>query len=709
MTAAPDLDIYLLPAPSPASRVVADHLVVPMHAELNARYGDDVWPLRPLTANPSKRAASIHWTSCPQEFRDQLRAAAWNLINGQLRPTFLATRPAMRSRIGADHIEATIRQWIKMAKWLRSRGISTLSRCGSPELHDYGMHLNNTGLSRSSVEQALGAVTRLWAFDQLSASPTGIGRPPWDELGNDDYLPQRSSDRGENTTEPLDERTIAALLVWAMHLVEDFADDIIAAYAEAARMTAAVAASRATPEGRAALEAYLRPLIQDGSPIPARRMKGRWMASRTYICAITGASCSQFDRFADEHRLTDLAAIRPGPSPLSVPITGQIDSRPWRKAIDLTEAANLMRHLGTAAFVVTAYLTGMRVQEVLGMRAGCCPDPAPAPATGDPRGDGWHLIRSREYKTATDEDGNHDSAGVEREVPWVAIAPVVRAIRLLERIVDHDGLLFCHDTHNVMATRPDTGSLKHAAISRRIADFVEWANDEAAAHQLPHQIISPDPHGTISPSRFRRSLAWHIARRPNGLVALAVQYGHLRTVVSGGYASRGRGGIHELLDVETVLAVADTVSGLREDLQAGIGVSGPAARFAITTAVSGPVFAGKAITATTARRLLANETAMLYDNPQALLLCHYKRDQALCHREGVRDTPSLHRCIPGCPNIIRTDRHAEQLRDRADVLRQQAAHVPHPVAERLLATAERLGGQADHHDLTRTVLNGAGR
>lgn len=265
-------------------------------------------------------------------------------------------------------------------------------------------------------------------------------------------------------------------------------------------------------------------------------------------------------------------------------------------------------------------------------------------------------------------------------MPWVAIGPVVAVIRVLERITGPGSLLFCHDTHNVMAARPDTGSLKPAALTRRIADFSAWANAEAEAQHLTRETIPPDRQGTITPSRFRRSLAWHIARRPGGLVALAIQYGHLRTVVSGGYASRGRSGIHDLIDVETVLAVADTVSGLRDGIQAGMGVSGPAARFAIKTAVSIPVFTGKAITATTARRLLANQNAMVYDNPQALLLCHYKREQALCHREGVKDTPSLHRCVPGCANMIRTDHHARQLR-----------------------------GRAEHHDRTRTVLDGAGQ
>jgi hypothetical protein len=140
-----------------------------------------------------------------------------------------------------------------------------------------------------------------------------------------------------------------------------------------------------------------------------------------------------------------------------------------------------------------------------------------------------------------------------------------------------------------------------------------------------------------------------------------------------------------------------------------MGISGPAARFAIKTAVSAPVFAGQAITATTARRLLASQNAMIYDNPQALLLCHYKRDQALCHREDARDTPSLHRCVPGCANMIRTDHHARQLRDRADALDMQAAHAPQPVAGQLRASAEQLRGQADQHDRTRSVLGGAGR
>lgn len=45
MTAAPDLDPYLLPMPGPASPVVLPHLACAMHAHLNGRYRDPVWPL----------------------------------------------------------------------------------------------------------------------------------------------------------------------------------------------------------------------------------------------------------------------------------------------------------------------------------------------------------------------------------------------------------------------------------------------------------------------------------------------------------------------------------------------------------------------------------------------------------------------------------------------------------------------------------------
>jgi hypothetical protein len=700
MTTAADLDPYLLPLPAPASPVVLPHLATSLHAHLNGRYADPVWPLAPLTENPSASKKTIRWALWPASLQDEMRLATWNLINGQLRPTFLQGHGSrMRSRLSLSDTYNTAGQWKQFARWLEDRGTGSLAECSASVLHDYGQHLRDTSHDRGPVLKSLVALTRLWAFDQLSASPSGIGRPPWDELGVDDYLPAVSTAGGENVTEPLAEQTLGPLLTWAMRMVDDLSGDILAGWAERQRLAGA-ARSSASTRGMAALQAYLRPMIAGQAPFPAVVIGGKPALARTYIGGVTGASPNQISQFIDREGLAAAAAQRPGPCPMDVPVTGQIAGKPWRAALDYDEALVLMRHLGTASFIVCAYLTGMRPGEILGLRTGCCPDPVPGP-DGQP---GRHLIRGHEYKTATDENGNHQSSGTEREAPWVAITPVVNAIRVLERMVPAGHLLFDHHAHDLPSSRAGTGSLKVTALRDRIEDFVTWANREAARHGLAGEDIPADPHGNIGLSRFRRSLAWHIARRPNGLVALAIQYGHMRTAfdwTTEGYGSRSRNGIHDLIDLETARAVADTVAALHDDLENGGGISGPAARRAIRAAATARRFAGTPITLASARRLLANEDAMIYDNPHALVLCHYKRDRALCHREGVKDAPSLDHCVPGCGNIARTDQQAAQLRDRALILENRAAHVPQPVGDRLRASAARLRDQAGKHDRTR--------
>jgi hypothetical protein len=144
-----------------------------------------------------------------------------------------------------------------------------------------------------------------------------------------------------------------------------------------------------------------------------------------------------------------------------------------------------------------------------GTSNGCCPGPEPD-ASGRI---GRHLIYGHEQKNATDEYGNHHSAGRERDVPWVAITPVVNAIHVLERMVEHGELLFSHAVHGAMAG-PGTGSLRSPALRVRIEDFAVWANAEAARHCLPGEVIPPDQHGAVGTRRFRRT--WHIARRPGG-------------------------------------------------------------------------------------------------------------------------------------------------------------------------------------------------
>lgn len=99
------------------------------------------------------------------------------------------------------------------------------------------------------------------------------------------------------------------------------------------------------------------------------------------------------------------------------------------------------------------------------------------------------------------------------------------------------------------------------------------------------------------------------------------------------YGARSRGGIHTVLDVETALAAADTAARLQDRLAAGERLSGPAARRALTAAAHIPRFEGRIVPRTfvhKARAYLARDGIVLYDNPEALLICAFKHDVAMC-------------------------------------------------------------------------------
>ncbi|KQW09257.1 hypothetical protein ASD08_39995 [Streptomyces sp. Root369] len=181
----------------------------------------------------------------------------------------------------------------------------------------------------------------------------------------------------------------------------------------------------------------------------------------------------------------------------------------------------------------------------------------------------------------------------------------------------------------------------------------------------------------------------------------------MRTVLdartSTGYGARGRRGIHGVLDVETALAAADTAARLRDRMAAGEKISGPAARRAVTGATQAPHFEGRIVPSTFARKVaayLARNGNVLFDNPDALLICAFKRETALCEPAPNATSPNVLDCRAGCGNMARTDTRASQLRDRADEIDQLAAHAPMHIGNRLRANAARLRQAAVTHAAT---------
>ncbi|RSN53992.1 integrase [Streptomyces sp. WAC 04229] len=682
-----------LPAvlPGPGSPAFLPERIVAAHHGPPPRYADAVWSLAALEGNPSSNPVRIFWNTYPAPLREQFRLLAWSLINRELPGHFIAARSAAwRTRVSSTAIYQTHLTWRHLARWLHAHGACGLAAC-TPQVFTDFINRSDQPRSRVEVQHQLTALTRLWALDTwCSPQPVGVSEPPFSRTV-EDFLPPHPAG-GENAIEPLAPATMGPLLIWALRTVEDFADDILTAHTARQTITAQAARTRATPAGRTAVRAYLAELVAQQRPLPATLALGRPALAQAYIAARTGAAPHQVQRVMREEseRLRPYLHAHPGPCPMDIPITGTVEGRPWTEAIDFYDATKLWRHLGTAAFIVANYLTGMRPSETLTLRRGACQ----ISETGPP------LLHAHTYKTAKAPDGTRLGSGQLRETPWVAVGPVVTAVSVLERMTGARPLLFDLDKHDPGGRHHRSGALSPEALRDRIEAFCLWANALADKLGRPGERIPEDPHGPIGTARFRRTLAWHIAHRPGGLVALALQYGHLRTAVSAGYASRSRDGIHDLLDIETARATADTLTRLHEDLENGDGVSGPAARRALHAAAQAPVFVGTLHTTRQAREVLANPQLAVHENQHSYLMCIYDPDKALCHRLGPRpQAPTLERCQPGCANIVRTDHHATRLTHEADRLEQHAASplTPPPLAQRLTTRAVRLRDLAAAH------------
>lgn len=156
--------------------------------------------------------------------------------------------------------------------------------------------------------------------------------------------------------------------------------------------------------------------------------------ANTYLASTLGVTTSQVARtpgiLTDELTPADF-----GPAPrLDVPLTARIGAAPWRETIGFDEVDVLMLHLSTAALICCAYLSGMRPEEVLALRRGCC--------TRVERDDGTvrFEIRGRHFKGVLDEDGNAIGESEQRADPWIVLEPAARAIAVVEELEDGEQL-----------------------------------------------------------------------------------------------------------------------------------------------------------------------------------------------------------------------------------------------------------------------------
>jgi hypothetical protein len=676
-----------------------------------SRFGDDIWDLSPLSRRQHEPGRRINWATFPPALRGSFKRAGWALIT-------LPTPEALLERAATSRVEhpstgtiaAVTEQWRRYATWLASRGITCLAEVDAACHDEWAAHLARLPAANRTRSRALSAVSTLWGYAPHLPPGDRIPMPPWEADGTRDYLPAEDG-RNENATAPIHPAVMSPLLVWALRFTEDFAPDILAALAEQQRLRSRIAV-RHSADAAARLAALLDEHARTGTPLPGETIKGRRSAACSYLAGLTGASLTQAHNAIRRAQLAVADA-----APLDVPITGMVHGRPWISHISYHQAQALTLRLAAACLVAAAYLSGLRPAEVLHLRVGCCPAPA-----DDGTGTVRYRLYGHHFKGIRDADGAPAPDGAARQ--WTVIPPVHTAIGILEQLTA-TGHLFplrpawlagaCPRTRQRPPAPPGTrGSRRRTgqvitarAANSRIAEFITWVNTYASEHGLDSEVIPTDPDGPVTLSRFRRTVAWHIARLPGGRIALAIQYGHLRTITSEGYSGRARHGLARVLDIETAATMAGYLQHISDRLDADDAVSGPAAARLINAARDAATrYEGMFLSPRQARALLADPGLQVHDNPRAFLACNYDPAMALCHPGRAAGKaaghPDLGRCNPACANVARTDEHITALTAETARLRAEAASplAPEPIRQRLTQRAAALEQIAERHART---------
>ena len=477
-----------------------DRLPDTVDAEAVSRFGDLRWDLSPLDTNDHQVHDSLNWQLLPLPLRSSFRRAGWTLVNLPTPNELLQSRTARRRKwLHPASMRNVVGQWCRLAQWLLTHNITELGAVTVDDLADYAVHVTRTAISTTTATNRLSAVSLLWAFAPHLPPGDRIPMPPWQAESMRDYLP-RTETANENGTPPIHSAVMSPLLIWAMRFVDDFADDILTAWREHQTLT-----SRIRPHANPAAAAALRMLVEqhaaENRPLPGRIHNGRPVLAISYLAGRANASKEQVVYAVRAYGSTLPVGCE---TPLDTHVGGLLDGRVWMPYITFHDAARLMHRLSTACMIVILYLTGMRPGEALELRVGCCPELDADDAR--PRG---YRIHGHYFKGARDGDGKHVVGGLPRETPWTVIPPVVRAVRVLERMADGP-LLFPAKT---TWAAPTAGSRKRRGealacqgANGRIAAFTAWVNDYAVGSR-PDERIPDDPHGPIHVNRFRRILS----------------------------------------------------------------------------------------------------------------------------------------------------------------------------------------------------------
>ena len=518
-----------------------------------------------------------------------------------------------------------------------------------------------------------------------------------------------SSRRDENRTARIPEPILAPLLSWALKYVQVFSTDIFAAGAEYSAL-----ADRADRLARNDLQRDKGDL----HALQISRVK-RWLAARGregrgVPCWTQPMNKATRDKIKDDPvnwHLINLAAgviVTENPSGhlrlrksahdliarhiaiygverggLDTPVSLNPDTnRPWRSGFDHLAVKREERMLQTAAYILCAYLTGMRDCEVQAMRPGCLDITRSEDGLID-----RYRVRSTAYKWKRAE-------GVPAD--WITIEPVAEAIRVLEHL-SKDACAF----HGVDTLWPvlDIGRAGKphvsAEIVRALNVFRDHVNAELVGKDRTNAI--PTMHEgqpfKITTRQFRRTLAWHIANRPFGTIAGMIQYKHASVAAFEGYAGSSHSGFQRQMEQEHRLGQLDDILEYFDAHEIGDAFGGPAAPRLKTTLREAAQHLGPLPARIADRGRLRT---MLSDLARTLHIgiladCFFDPATALCLKSAAGQTkPQTALCQPTkCPNACIRARHLPAWQEAEDEVSTLLKEKRLSAAQRASLKAER--------------------
>ncbi len=657
-------------------------------AEKLSRFEDTVWHLAPAHPDAHAKINAIRWDHWPAELVEQFKTITLAFLE---HPT--PNSVTMTSRgdpMSVRTLSFRLRTLWVFASWMSLHHLRSLREVTDQHLQQYRRHVIGLEASNRRKADLLAAVRTIWVYRACLPPQCRLATTnPWDGVSTARLASAPGRAWGaENTTPRVAPATMEALLDWSLRMVETIGPDIVAARAELGQLETGAHPSQRPLEGlssRQRLEAFVAAAAAQGHALPGHPARNPHEQARinwSRIAVLLRLPHHQVHPSLRPIVVDSGLPIADG-SPMGT-ITGTIDGRPWReRPITTRELPGLVSHLSAACFVVVSYLSGMRPGEVLNLRRGCASQDE---ATGQ-------LLVVGRYGKGTARAPRPTVGDDPWGRSWVVVRPVHQAMALLEQLSDSP-FVFPASLLKPHQLRPaEHHARRPGEITSDLSNLIAWLN--ATFHRADGRPLVPaDPAGRIYPTRFRRTLAYFIVRRPRGLIAAALQYGHVSTTVTLSYSGKADTGWLDDLAIERLEAIIEHNERDHALLQDGEHVSGPAATEYRDRIERTHRFAGRIVNRVrNVERLLGHADTSIHHGEG--MTCVYRPETAACRTtrltQGLpaHDAPLEAECQSGCANLAYTDRDITQLRERLDILDHAAADVltPAPMRDRARAQA----------------------